>query len=206
MKVEQAFVGARGCDSLQFSQFGTAAQAVAMKANGVDLFIGYLGAITPARLAFILAAGLAFMPVTFGGAYENGPLDEIAELKALAIPAGTSVWLDMEGLKAFHTDPATLISMIDAWADGIAAAGWMPCLYLGNPQPLTSAELHALHVVRYWKGQGRTVDRNGPLSLAEPYNGWCITQMWPSVSWGPWVDLNMVGADYKSRLPAWVVI
>lgn len=204
MKTELAAVGARGVDSLPFSEGGSLAQARALRAAGVDFFVGYLGAITPARLVAILAAGLAFMPVTFGGEYEDGPLDEIAQLKTLGIPTGTTVWLDMEGLKAFHSDPPTLIATINAWADGIAAAGWMPGLYVGAPQPLTSAELHALHVVRYWKGQGRCVDRSN--ALAEPTNGWCMTQMWPSVSWagGILVDANIVGQDYRSRVPVWV--
>lgn len=205
MIVEPADVGARGCDSLVLSQGGTPAQMAALKASGVDFFVGYLGSITPARLLTILAAGLAFMPVTFGGEYEDGALDEIAQLTTLGIPGPCSVWLDMEGLKAYHTDAAKLISMINTWADGIEDAGWMPCLYVGAPQPLTSSELHALHVVRYWKGQGRCVDRFN--ALAEPTNGWCMTQMWPSIArFAPMamVDANMIGADYKSRVPSWV--
>lgn len=211
MKTIQVPVGSRGADSLQFSQQGTPAAAVALKAGGYDFFVGYLGAMNKERLQHVLGAGMGFMPVTFGGEYEDGPLDEIAQLKALNIPQGTSVWLDMEGLKAFKTDPVKLSSMIDAWADAITQGGWMPCLYVGVPQPLTSEELHKLKVVRYWRGMGRVVDRHTPtppkkFSLAEPINGWCMTQVFPSfVKGGVLIDANIVGQDYKARVPTMVI-
>jgi hypothetical protein len=205
---ELARVTARGADSLPYSQGGAASQAQAMKDDGFTFFVGYLGAINKSRILTLLALGMAFMPVTFGGAYVNGATDEIAQLQALGIPPGTSVWLDMEGLNAFHTEPTKLISMINMWADGIAAAGYMPCLYVGVPQPLTSAELYALRVVRYWKGQGSARDRFN--NLVEPKCGWCMTQMWPSVIVGHapngvLVDGNMIGQDYQQRVPTWVV-
>ena len=210
MRVEQAFVGARGIDSVAFSQAGVAVQAKALKETGIDFVVGYLGAMTKSRLAIVLAAGLAFMPVTFAGEYEDGAADEITQLKALEIPAGCTVWLDLEGLKAFHTQPQLLASKINAWADKIAENGWMPGLYVGSPQPFTSAELYALHVVRYWWGLGSCRDRHG--ALAEPSCGWCMIQqyhgeklgmMWKNT--GVFVDTNGVNKDYRKRVPSWVI-
>lgn len=203
MRTEQAFVGAVVADSLPFSIGGTAIQAQRLQSEGIDCFVGYLGAMNPTRLKYILDAGLAYMPVTFGGEYEDGPLDEIAQLKSLGIPSGTSVWLDMEGLKAFKTDPVVLAGMINAWADAVTKAGWMACLYVGVPQPFTSDELWKLKVVRYWKGQGSVRDRKN--ALAEPVGcGWTMTQMFPSVTrGGVLVDCNMVGQDFKKRTPTW---
>jgi hypothetical protein len=203
MKIQNAAVGARCADSLPFSQGGTAAQAAALRARGVDAFVGYLGVINATRVGYILATGMAFMPVTLAGEYEDGPADEVGQLAALGIPAGCTVWLDLEGLRAFHTDPATLIGKINAWADGIAAAGYLPGLYVGSPQPLTSAELYALHVQRYWRGQGRIVDRSN--ALAEPWgSGWTMTQIFPSVTWGgTLIDVSIVGQDYLGRVPTW---
>jgi len=204
MIVNQVHVGARGADSLPFSMGGTAEQARALKAAGYDFLVGYLGSMNPARLKYVLDAGLGFMPVTFAGEYEDGANDEIAQLRALGVPAGVSVWLDLEGMRAWKSDPKQLIAKIDAWADAVAAGGWMPCLYVGAPQPLTSAELHKLHVVRYWRGQGRCVDRTG--ALAEPTNGWCMTQMFPSVTrGGVLIDANIVGQDYRGRVPSMLV-
>lgn len=210
MKIENAFVGARCVDSLPFSNSGTMTQAAALKATGVDCFIGYLGAMTPARLALVLAAGLAFMPVTFAGEYNDGAQDEVLALHSLGIPPGATVWLDLEGLAAYKSDPVVLAAKINAWADKIKANGWMPGLYVGAPQPFTAKELYSLHVVRYWWGLGRCVDRFG--NLAEPPCGWCLIQqyhgqksgmMWKST--GVFVDTNGVQCDYQGRLPVWVV-
>jgi len=208
--VETAFPGARGVDSLPFSQGGTAAQAIALRASGVEFFVGYLGAMNPARLKYVLDAGLAFMPVTFAGEYKDGALDEIRQLKALGIPSGATVWLDLEGLDAWNMNPAELMRLINAWGTDIKNAGYVPGLYVGAPQPLTSDELYALKVYRYWLGIGRCVDRNG--KDAYPKCGWCMRQDWHGqkngMLWkntGVFVDTNGLQCDHSGRLPAWVV-
>lgn len=203
--VKQAPVGAHMIDSLPFSQGGTAAHALALKESGVDGIAGYLGAMNQARLEHVFDAGLAFSPVTFGGEYEDGPLDEIAQLRALGIPAGTGVWLDVEGLKAFKTDPPKLIQKIKEWATPIAGEGFIPLGYFGVPQPLNSQELWELPLRGYWKGQGSQRDRSN--MLAEPLKcGWMVTQMWPSYQRGGiLIDSNMVGQDFKQRTFGWVV-
>lgn len=210
MRVEQAFPGARVVDSLPFSQGGTAAQARALRASGVEGFVGYLGAMNAARLGYVLDAGLTFMPVTFAGEYKDGAGDEVAQLRALGIPAGCTVWLDLEGLEAWKANPVDLARLINAWAGEIRAGGWQPGLYVGAPQPFTSDELYALSVVRYWLGQGRCADRNG--RDAYPKSGWCMRQDWHNTGngyrWkdtGVLVDTNAIQADHLGRLPSWVV-
>jgi hypothetical protein len=210
MRAETAFVGARAVDSLPFSMGGTAAQARALKASGVDCMIGYLGSMNAARLAAVLDAGLAFMPVTLAGEYEDGGADEVAQLRALGIPAGATVWLDLEGLKAWKTSPPELIAKINAWADAIIAGGWMPGLYVGAPQPLTSRELYQLRVQRYWWGLGKPIDRM--MALVYPDCGWCMIQQWhgqpKGMVWkntGVLVDTNGIQMDHRNRLPVWVV-
>lgn len=209
MKTVAVKVGSVVVDSLPFSQAGTATQANGLSSSGVSVFVGYLGVINRERLAHVLNAGLGFMPVTLAGEYEDGPQDELAQLKALGIPAGCTVWLDLEGMKAWKTDPKVLIAKIEAWAAPIVAAGYIAGLYCGVPQPLSSEELWALKgITRYWKGQGRQVDRYG--ELAEPSGcGWCMYQMYPSYNMGSppvWVDSNMVGQDYKGRTPTMVAL
>jgi hypothetical protein len=215
MKTATAFVGARGVDSLPFAQGGSSAQALALRATGIDFFVGYLGAMNAARLKYILDAKLAYMPVTFAGEYKDGAADEIAQLKVLGIPAGTSVWLDLEGLDAWNMGKtaegrATLSRLINAWANAIKAGGWMPCLYVGAPQPLTGADLYALSVVRYWLGVGRCVDYQG--KDAYPACGWTMRQDWHNqgmgMMWkdtGVFVDTNSIQCDHSGRLPTWVV-
>lgn len=195
-------VGARVVDSLPFSQGGTAAQAASLKASGVDAVTLYLGAAGPDLAKECLDAGLGVMGVTFGGAYDGKAA--VAQMKALGLPAGTSCFLDLEGPATMTASVGDLIAKINTWADILAGAGYLPCLYVGVPQPFTSAELYGLRVVRYWRGQGRIVDRNG--QLAEPSCGWCMTQMWPSVFWGGvYVDVDVVGHDYHSRAPMMAV-
>lgn len=200
MKIQKAEVGARWIDSLQYSQAGTKAQAVALKAAGIDGVFGYLGVITKDRMFNVLNAGLEFMAVTLASAYD-GP-SSVKQVQALGLPKGCTVWLDLEGKNAFAMDPKVLIAKINAWADAMIVAGYEPGLYVGSPQPLTSDELQHLHVVRYWNALSRESDRFG--ALAEPKFGWCVWQMNDSRMWrntGVWVDINMVGRDFQMRVP-----
>jgi hypothetical protein len=206
MKVVNVEVGSVVVDSLPFSQAGTPAQALGLLDRKVRCLVGYLGAINKDRIKFLHDCGIGYMPVTFAGEYKDGPADELAQLKALCIPEGTTVWLDLEGKVAWDTEPTSLIKMLEAWSKPIVAAGYIAGLYCGVPQPLTSSELWKLSgFTRYWKGQGRQVDRNG--RLAEPEGcGWCMYQMFPSITMGGLlVDANMVGQDYRGRVPTMVV-
>ncbi len=230
MKIATSFPGARVVDSLPFSLAGTSAQAKRLFDSGIHGVVGYLGAMNPQRLSMILSAGLAFMPVTFAGEYKDGAADELAQLAALGIPRGATVWLDLEGLDAWNTPPEKLIALIESWANAISGAGYIAGLYVGAPQPLTGKELYLSlrKITRYWLGIGRAVDRNG--DDAYPDCGWCMRQdwhnnpdlaqrkmrggmLWPPPSHFPnvplaertFVDTNGVQADHRGRLPSWVV-
>jgi hypothetical protein len=228
MKTQVAFPGARGVDSLPYSKGGTCAQAQALAKSGIEFFIGYLGAMNPERLGYILGAGLAFMPVTFAGEYKDGAADEIAQLKALGIPRGATVWLDLEGLDAWNTPANDLIRLINTWAYDIKSGGWMPGLYVGSPQPLSGEQLWKLGVLRYWLGIGRSVGKQPGATRAltglpdgtidaYPKCGWCMRQDWHDnpvpgraggMLWkdtGVFVDTNAIQADHQGRLPTWVV-
>jgi len=204
MKTEKAFVGARGIDSLAFSQGATHSSACALKNSGIDFVFGYLGVMNKERLAHVLDAGMAFMPVTTASAYDGALA--ATRLKALDLPAGVTVWLDLEGKAAFDTPAPDLILKINKWADMVKLAGFDPGLYVGSPQPLTSEELYLLRVDRYWNAMSRESDRRG--ALAEPKCGWCCWQVGPSVMWkdtGVFVDVNIIGQDFFGRFPSWVV-
>jgi hypothetical protein len=126
-------------------------------------------------------------------------------MQKLNMPAGSTVFLDVEGTPAWNTPAGALIDKINAWAAPVTAAGFVAGLYVGNPQPLSSSELHGLAVYRYWRGQGRCIDKTG--ALAEPKNGWCMFQMFPSVQCaGMLVDHNIVGHDYRGRVPTMAVL
>lgn len=191
-------VGSRGVDSLPFSQGGTEAQAHALKASGIDFVALYLGVAGKAQADAALAAGLMVFGVTTANKWDGNRA--ALQAKALGLPPGTSLFLDVEGQDAYTMDPKDLIAKINAWADLVALAGYLPGIYVGSPQPLTSDELTRLHVVRYWRAPARVCDRHG--ALAEPVPGWCMYQMWPSVHWaGVFVDVDIVGQDFKGRVP-----
>jgi hypothetical protein len=181
---------------------GTAAGAKSLFTAGVVAVALYIGAADAERVKACLDAGLGVFAVTFGStAARQNPAQAIATAKAWGLPPGTSIFLDVEGNAAYNTPAGTLIGEINAWGDAVAAAGYLPGAYFAPPQPLTSEELYHLRVVRYWKGGGSIRDRNG--ALAEPAGcGWCMTQMWPSqMAAGYLVDWNMVGEDFRGRLP-----
>jgi hypothetical protein len=211
MRTEVARVGARGIDSLPFSIGGTRSQADRLKASGVDFAVLYLGSVTPKIVGDVISAGLAFMPVTFAGAYFNGADDELSQLKRLGLPLGCTVWLDLEGKKSYETPPQELIAKCDAWALAVQKAGYEAGLYIGSPQPLTADELYRLRVTRYWKAPSRVIDRLGKASDG-PACGFCMYQLWPSVMWPSasdpervFVDVNFVQQDHQGRVPHWVV-
>lgn len=187
--------GSRGTDSVQDIRPD---QAAALRAAGFDFAVRYLHNVTRDEVAAIVAAGLGFMPVTYAGAY-NGA-DAAAQCSALGLPAGVTVWLDLEGQKAFHLDPHVLIATINDWARPVRAANFQPGIYVGVPQPLTSSELFGLDVVRYWRGQGSIRDRFN--ELAEPKCGWCMYQTFPShMRCGVYVDVDITQQDYEKRAP-----
>lgn len=193
-----AIAGARGVDSYPFSQVGSDAQAKALKAAGIDFVALYLGVAKQAQNDACLAAGLATFGVTVANTSDG--TRSAVQAKAMGLAAGTSLFYDLEGPIAYQTPPKELIAAINAWADKVQAAGYVPGLYVGSPQPLTSDELWKLHVTRYWRAPARVVDRNG--AFAEPECGWCMFQANPSTHWGGvYVDVDFVSQDYKGRTP-----
>ena len=151
MKAVNVPVGARGLDSEPWSRRVSPASAQAVRASGVEFAMLYLGTMTAGSLANLLAAGLGYVPVTYADAF-NG-LETVSQLHALGVPQGVTVLLDVEG-PGIMADPAGLITKINAWGDVVQAAGYIAGVYIGSPQPLTSAELSALRVFRYMRGQG----------------------------------------------------
>lgn len=183
-----------------------------MKRAGIDAVYGYLGVINEARRDFILAEGMAFMPVGLAGRFD-GPAT-VQQLKEFDVTPLVTTCFDVEGLDAFHAIPGLYASKLNAGFDPVNAGGWTTGAYLGSPQPFTSAEQYALHCTHYWRGQGRIVDRDG--NLAEPTCGWCVTQMYPSIAemvdsrtgelieFGFSIDIDVIGQDYKGRVPYWM--
>jgi hypothetical protein len=210
MRAVPAKLGAVVADSLPYSEGGTPAIAQALRADGIDCIVGYLGAITASRIGYLHDAGIAFMPVTFAKAY-SGP-SAVSQMNALGLPQGATVFLDVESEMIMAETPGTpnaavlaLIAKINAWADAVESAGFHPAGYFGVPQPLTSDELWLLRVKLYWRGMGSLRDRFN--HLAEPTkSGVVMTQSYPTVVRGGIdVDVQTLGKDYLGRSAMWCV-
>lgn len=203
---QEGFVLARGTDSVQAVD---AAHALALKAWGLDFVIRYLGSVTSAEIDGILAAGLKMMPVTFGMKHGTAltmalgasyGATTVRQAQAAGIPKGVTVWLDLEDCTG---SPEDIAAFVNAWYAPVDAAGYIGGLYVGPGAKLSSAQLYALHVVRYWQSNARETDTKE--QIAEPSCGWCMIQLFPSVHVaGVWVDGNTIQRDYRQRLPTWV--
>jgi hypothetical protein len=199
--VEPARPGVLAYDSLPFSKGGTPVEADAFREAGAAVLFLYLGVAAPFEMSAALNAGLGVMGVTLAGACDGQ--ESAREAQKLGLPAGVTLFLDLEGMKAFHADPVALRSTLDGWARAVVAAGYVAGLYVAPPQPLTSDELYEMPFTRYWKGGGSIRDRYD--ALAEPRCGWCCVQGYPSVDrGGVLVDANLVTEDFYGRLPTWV--
>jgi len=162
--VRPAVAGMKGFDVDQ--RVGPQA-AKALAANGYSFAVRYLPRVTQGmndltatEVCQLLAGGLAVMAVQHvesetswvpsaekGEAYGSGAA---RAAKAVGLPAGVTVWLDLEGV-AEGTDAAVVVAYCQAWYAMVADAGYEPGLYFGWHAGLTGEQLyHALSFARFW--------------------------------------------------------
>lgn len=171
----------------------TAESAQGLYDAGIRFAMRYLGGLTSAELQAILSAGLLVGLVTYADVFD-GPR-AVAELRELAIPAGVVVWLDIEGIGP-DTSADRVTASVNAWAAAVSSAGYVPGLYVGANACLTSPQLYALDVVRYWRSASL---------VPEPACGYCLTQLSPTITLaGISIDVDVVGHDYRGRAPTFV--
>ena len=153
LAVQKAFVGARGIDTIATL---TEADVQGLKAK-YDFVVRYVEQLTVGDVALITAAGLGLTTVSFSRAVGWMPdadlgttdgNDQVARLEHLSIPKGTHTFLDLEGMGGTAADT---IAFAEAWGAVVAAAGYIPGVYVGAGIPLTGAQLYALNNVHaYW--------------------------------------------------------
>ncbi len=202
---ELADVGAKGFDTTQPL---TTARAEGLAAAGMRFAVRYLGSLTSAEVDTIHAAGMRVFPVTFGLKHGTPPsailgsnfgMSSVLEMRKIGMPAGVTVWLDLEDMSGTAAD---IQAFVNAWATAVLAAGYRAGLYVGAGAVLTSKELYSLKVTYYWHSLSRVSDRNG--AIAEPDCGWCMYQLYPSINVaGTLVDVDVIQKDYRGRLPSW---
>jgi hypothetical protein len=144
-----------------------AAQCAAMLDSGYVFCLRYVslgpeqyGDLSTAEATTILSAGLALMPVqhfvgdgwspsgALGTTYGQAAAANVAEI---GFPAGVNVWVDIEGVGP-GTATQDIIDYANNWYDAVAAAGFVPGLYVGPGVGLTSEQLYsALKMQHYWR-------------------------------------------------------
>lgn len=143
----------------------SAAQAQAFLAAGFQFALRYVGRtemashdLTTAEAETLLGAGLALMPVqhVLGGEWiPNGPLgteygtNAAAFSQQIGFPPGVNVWLDLESV---NTQAATsdVVAYCTSWYTQVAAAGYVPGVYIGWQPGLSGSQLYDLPFDHYW--------------------------------------------------------
>lgn len=209
--VEPAKAGARGFDA---NTPITKAIAGALKQAGFAFAVRYLtrkakppaGDLTRAEVSAILESGLALMAVqhvaapgwtptpTLGAEYGA---NAAAHAKAVALPPGTAVFLDLEEVSA-KAAPEDIIAYCNNWHDALQAAAYTPGLYVGSNCGLTPDQLYRrLKVKYYWK--------SGSKVPAIPHRGYSMVQtILPNdVVAGIAIDRNLITPDAFGATPLW---
>ncbi len=159
---------------------------------------GYLDQLTVQEIEAHLEAGLGIWGIGFAKQFDGKHL--VARAKLLGLPLGATIAFDVE---AIDDDVSTLIAKINACTNDIQNAGYLAMGYFGAPQPLTSDEMSALVVSRYWRAGSLIRDRFG--KVAAPERGWCLLQYAPQeVQHGVMIDRGRAKADYRGDVMTWV--
>jgi hypothetical protein len=210
--VQPAGNGALGFDS---DTVITPAKAQAFKALGYIFCARYLslgprqdpGDLTAAEAAGILAGGLALIAVQhvrrpgWSPGAQLGATDganAAANAKAVGFPAGVNVWLDLEGV-GITVSSQDVIDHCNAWHDAVAAAGFVPGLYVGANSVLDGEQLYdELSFEHYWKSESKVPEL--------PQRGYQIVQS-PVLGLvnGISIDEDLAKADSEGGCALWLI-
>ncbi len=153
----------------------TASTAAAFFSQGYRFCVRYVSRVaqqgpddlTAAEALAILGAGLALLPVQHVRAEGWAPTPDLgasdgvhAAYHAFTIgfPTGVNVWCDLEGV-ASGTAPQQVIDYCNSWYSAVAAAGYLPGLYVGANAILSGQALfQSLKFSHYWKSLSTVPD------------------------------------------------
>jgi hypothetical protein len=149
--------------------------AAAFHAHGYRFCLRYVGRLKssakdlqPKEAASLLAAGLGLMPVQHvaseaawiptpakGRSYGTFAAIEAARI---GIPPGVTVWCDLEGV-ASGTRAIDVVNYCNNWHAAVAAAGFVPGLYVGWHAGLSATRLYEdLRFTHYWAAYNLNAD------------------------------------------------
>jgi len=152
----------------------------------------------------ILGAGLALLTVQhvrmegWTPTVELGASDGVHAAYhgfTLGFPAGVSIWCDLEGVSG-ATAAQPVIDYCNAWFDAVAAAGYVPGLYVGAQAILDGHALHALKFSHYWKSLSTVPDI--------PVRGYQMIQSHEHVANGISIDEDRTQNDLLGGAVIWL--
>jgi hypothetical protein len=141
--------------------------AAAFRRHGYSFCIRYVRRkkvnahdLSPAEAKTILGAGLGLMPVQHVESESSwlptpAKGDEFGQTAAddaerIGFPPGITLWCDLEGV-AKGTPSAQVIEYCNRWHSRVAAAGYVPGVYLGFRYGMSATQaFKALRFTRYW--------------------------------------------------------
>jgi hypothetical protein len=208
-----AVPGARGFDC---NTPVTRADASRFLEHGYTFAIRYVGRVTahsydltPNEASTITTAGLGCMIVQH--VQRDGPpwwtptddkgkqygASAAEQAHTCGYPQGATIWLDLEGI-APRTDPEQIISYANLWHEAVAAADYLPGVYIGYGARLSAQQLYdRLHFTRYWAAFNLNADEYPAV------RGVCMRQQRAHAPAGvPFeIDADVVQADNLGGLP-----
>jgi glycoside hydrolase-like protein len=211
--VASASAGSIGFDTDTALSSDTASQ---FADDGFVFCVRYLSLSTPQddgdlsylEATAILGAGLALMPVQHvlePGWMPSARLGDLqgaaaaANAQEVGFPAGVNVWLDLEGV-GIDASSDDVIAYCNAWFDHVAAAGFLPGLYVGADCGLTGDQLFwDLACKSYWQSGSDVpdVDQRGYQMVQR------ITTE-PDVENGVAIDCDLTLVDDLGGSPTWL--
>jgi len=208
-QVEGAIPSVPGFDSDTTMSFAVAQQCFSL---GYKFCVRYLslgqessGDLSTQEAVDILNSGLALMPVQHVRKAGWPPSQSLgqqdgqnaaANAQDVGFPAGVNVWCDLEGVGSPARDE-DVIAYCEAWYETVAAAGYVPGLYVGAGALLTGQQLYGLSFQHYWRSGSDVPDI--------PARSYQLFQLFPSVSvGGVGVDLDVATNDKLGGKAQWL--
>jgi len=162
--------------------------------------------LTFAEANDILAAGLGLMAVqhvmpegwaptaALGQTYGANAANNAA---AVGFPPGVNVWCDLEGVNP-GSQPQDVIDYCNAWYGAVAAAGFVPGLYVAYDAILSGQQIYDLAFEHYWQSAGAV-----PML---PQRGYQMSQLLydPLIN-GINIDQDTTQTDAKGGQALWLI-
>jgi hypothetical protein len=153
----------------------------------------------------LLRAGFAIMPVQHVREAPWVPSKDLGgsdgdraahHSLVLGFPAGVNVWCDLEGVDT-SVSHQSVIDHCNAWFDAVAAAGFVPGVYVGADCLLDGNELRfRLKFAHYWKSLSQVPDIAG--------RGYQMIQSKGTTVGGIAIDKNRTQADKLGGKVSWL--